>query len=714
MAELIEKIGTNKDETLRGSDRDERLYGGGGFDILLGNGGNDKLESGAVYDPVTKIFGIDTRGDTLDGGDGDDHLSGGAGDDKLLGGAGNDYLNGGGGKDVLDGGDGDDELQSGKIWDYATKTFLDDTAGDTLLGGAGNDKLYGSALNDMLDGGSGNDYLSGGDGNDTLDGGTGNNTLRGGKGDDTYIIHSLTDNVWDESGNDKGIIYVDWYRPDSSVQNWTWAPGVQQLPNWIAALTGGPGRVVPTTERTIKYYHFAEQPASDFRDQDKLEFQPFNEAQRLFTKKMLDYISTVINVEFRETADAEAEGVVVMANNRQQGSAGYASENIFMLNHQTASNMAPSESNYASLTFLHEFGHTLGLKHPFGHADAVGDVGDGPFLAEHEDTSEHTVMSYTSDPSDYRLFYSPLDIAALQYLYGPAAGAFAGDTVHVLDPARSNMFHDGSGNDTLDGSALANDLRLDLRPGYWSDLGTRTGSIVDAGQVTINFGTVIENVLGGSGNDRLTGNDANNVLRGGAGNDVLRGGAGSDLVDGGTGLDVATYAGKFAAYKLQGGAVQATVTDLATPAGVDQLVSVERLFFDDTAIALDVGGVAGQAYRLYQAAFDRTPDSSGLGFWIDKMDQGVSLIDVATAFTTSGEWLDMYGPAPSHRELLTKVYTNVLHRAPDPGGFDFYLGHLESGAVSTAALLLDLSQSTENREALAEIIGAGIAYTAVV
>jgi Ca2+-binding RTX toxin-like protein len=697
MAALIEKIGGNEDETLRGTDRDERLYGGGGHDILIGNGGNDSLESGAVYDPLTRTWGMDTKGDTLDGGDGDDRLIGGAGNDKLLGGAGNDFLYGGGGKDLLDGGAGDDELHSGSVWDYASETFLPDTAGDTLLGGAGNDKLYGGDLDD------------------TLDGGSGSNQLYGGLGDDSYIIRGIDDQVWDEGGNDKGIIYADWYRPHASVENWTWAPGVQKLPNWIAALTFATAPIAQAPAKTVKYYHFAEQPASDFRDEDKLEFQPFSATQRAFMKKVLDYISTVINVEFRETADAEAEGVVVMANNRQATSAGYASGDIFMLNHQTASNLSPGEDNYGVLTYLHEIGHSLGLKHPFGHADAVGDIGEGPFLAEHEDSTAYTLMSYTSNPADYRLFYSALDIAALQYLYGPAAGAFAGDTVHVLDPNASNIFYDGSGNDTLDGSALATDLTLDLRPGYWSDLGTRTDSIVDAGQMTINFGTVIETVLGGSGNDKLTGNDADNVLRGGAGNDVLRGGAGSDLIDGQDGLDVATFAGKFSDYKLQGGAAQSSVTDLARPADVDRLVSVERLFFDDTAIALDGGkdGVAGQAYRLYQAAFDRTPDRGGLGFWIDKMDGGVSLLAVATAFTTSNEWLALYGAAPSNRDLLSKVYTNVLHRAPDPGGFDFYLGHLESGAVSTAALLLDISQSQENRDALAEIIGAGMAYAAV-
>jgi hypothetical protein len=35
------------------------------------------------------------------------------------------------------------------------------------------------------------------------------------------------------------------------------------------------------------------------------------------------------------------------------------------------------------------------------------------------------------------------------------------------------------------------------------------------------------------------------------------------------------------------------------------------------AVALDVDGAAGQAYRLYQAAFDRAPDKNGLGYWIN-------------------------------------------------------------------------------------------------
>ena len=47
--------------------------------------------------------------------------------------------------------------------------------------------------------------------------------------------------------------------------------------------------------------------------------------------------------------------------------------------------------------------------------------------------------------------------------------------------------------------------------------------------VWIAYGAVIENAIGGSGNDIITGNAADNILNGGAGNDRMIGGAGSDL-----------------------------------------------------------------------------------------------------------------------------------------------------------------------------------------
>jgi serralysin len=55
--------------------------------------------------------------------------------------------------------------------------------------------------------------------------------------------------------------------------------------------------------------------------------------------------------------------------------------------------------------------------------------------------------------------------------------------------------------------------------------------------VGIAYGAIIENAVGGSGNDNLLGNSVDNVLKGMAGNDIIGAGAGNDTLDGGLGDD---------------------------------------------------------------------------------------------------------------------------------------------------------------------------------
>jgi Ca2+-binding RTX toxin-like protein len=57
-------------------------------------------------------------------------------------------------------------------------------------------------------------------------------------------------------------------------------------------------------------------------------------------------------------------------------------------------------------------------------------------------------------------------------------------------------------------------------------------------QFFIGYGTIIENAIGGSGNDKLSGNDTANRLTGGNGNDTLLGKAGNDKLIGGEGKDM--------------------------------------------------------------------------------------------------------------------------------------------------------------------------------
>ena len=129
------------------------------------------------------------------------------------------------------------------------------------------------------------------------------------------------------------------------------------------------------------------------------------------------------------------------------------------------------------------------------------------------------------------------------------------------------------------------------------------------------------------------------------------------------------------------------------------------------AIALDISGVGGQAYRIYKAAFNRIPDLGGLGFWISGMDGGVSLNAVAQGFVNSAEFKALYGANPTNAQIVTRFYDNVLGRAAESGGYNYWLGVLDSGNANVAQVLASFSESPENQARLTGVIGNGFPYT---
>jgi hypothetical protein len=203
---------------------------------------------------------------------------------------------------------------------------------------------------------------------------------------------------------------------------------------------------------------------------------------------------------------------------------------------------------------------------------------------------------------------------------------------------------------------------------------------------------------------------AGDAVLGSAFADTMHGAANSGRIDGGGGLDTVIYNGAASEYKMTRGAAGFTIGH-GVSATVDSLVNVERLKFRDAAVALDIDGVGGQAYRIYQAAFDRVPDSGGLGFWIAAMDRGTTLASVAKGFVDSKEFSDMYGTAPANTDLVGKFYEHVLHRPAEKDGLAFWVGVLDSHAASVPDVLVAISESNENQAALAALIGNGFAYT---
>ncbi len=240
-----------------------------------------------------------------------------------------------------------------------------------------------------------------------------------------------------------------------------------------------------------------------------------------------------------------------------------------------------SLGSYNLMAMQHEIGHALGLSHPGMYNAAPGvTINYIPDAVFAQDTQQYSIMSYfgrydfsnkqwttandhwtTANPGLYPQTPMVYDIAAIQSLYGFDTTTRIGNTTYgygfesnldandiekTIYDFSTNLhpifsIWDAGGIDTLDASKwTGGDQTLNLTPGSYSSI------LGMSNNIGIAFGTVIENAIGGSGNDTISGNNANNTLSGndgndnlygGSGNNYLSGGAGNDTLDGGTGTD---------------------------------------------------------------------------------------------------------------------------------------------------------------------------------
>jgi hypothetical protein len=225
--------------------------------------------------------------------------------------------------------------------------------------------------------------------------------------------------------------------------------------------------------------------------------------------------------------------------------------------------------------------------------------------------------------------------------------------------------------------------------------------------VTENAQLLIASVMEGS--DQVIGSSSGDILLGFEGNDQITGGLGNDVIAGGTGTDLAVFNRQHAEVNIVRTNDGMTVGLKSSNGDTDALFEVERLRFTDKDIAFD--GTAAAAYRLYQAAFDRKPDTVGLGYWIAQCDKGLSLYDAAWNFINSAEFARLYGTNISNGAFITALYDNVLHRAPDQSGFNYWNEMLSTGKVSRHAMLAEFSESPENQAQVIGSIQSGVEYT---
>ena len=200
-----------------------------------------------------------------------------------------------------------------------------------------------------------------------------------------------------------------------------------------------------------------------------------------------------------------------------------------------------------------------------------------------------------------------------------------------------------------------------------------------------------------SGNDQYIGSN---------GNDHFYAWPGDDTYSGGAGIDTVHYNASKNDFAISSVGTVATVKGLGKN---DTLFGIERVEFGDgSKLALDVnaGQNAGSAYRLYQAAFDRKPDTAGLNYWTNDLDNGASIQQVAKGFVASAEFKNL-NPGLNQQQMINSFYQHVLHREADAAGAKYWDDSMSNG-MTASEVLVSFSESQENINNTAAALNNGV------
>ena len=345
-------------------------------------------------------------------------------------------------------------------------------------------------------------------------------------------------------------------------------------------------------------------------DRGEISAIPFSSAQADDIRQAFKEISKFVNITFVEIEeDGSSAGTIRLAMNTITDEAGNYREGIaatadppseeprggdvFFNKQFNSGNFSTglvqnSETGVGDVTVLyHEIFHALGMEHPVDNKETL--------FQESKNSREYTVMAdefssengadFNLNGNNYKVASTPMvyDIAPLQYLYGANMSHNASDTTYSYKPDTPfiEAIWDAGGTDTLDFSNFNKANTISLVDGEYSTIGFDVDwSMTD--NLGIAFDAIIENAIGGSGDDTIKGNSSDNSIEGRSGNDII---------DGGLGVDTVIYKDISSAYTLLTNDDGTINVDHSSPSdglideGLDTLKNIENINFSDKTIS---------------------------------------------------------------------------------------------------------------------------------
>ncbi len=103
--------------------------------------------------------------------------------------------------------------------------------------------------------------------------------------------------------------------------------------------------------------------------------------------------------------------------------------------------------------------------------------------------------------------------------------------------------------------------------------------------------------------------------------------------------------------------------------------------------------VQDEITELYVATLGRAPDKSGLAYWVNQVDTGaMTIAQVAASFFEQPETQAKYPAGTTNNSFVIAVYMNALNREPDTAGLQYWTDQLDQGLATRPDFILAVLQ----------------------